>query len=117
MMIESGPSVRYASAITEIGRAHVCTPVTNAHLACRLLPEKKKTKTDQYHTATSKHNDEQNYYETPTRSWQHRVITQNMRRQQTTIFLTYQHTAIHASRARIRNRRRHHTQTTIHNYT
>src|SRR3546814_5947169 len=24
------------------GRAHVCTPVTNAHLVCRLLPEKKK---------------------------------------------------------------------------
>src|SRR3546814_3139429 len=28
----------------EIGRAHVCTPVTNAHLVCRLLLEKKKTK-------------------------------------------------------------------------
>src|SRR3546814_3860968 len=26
----------------EIGRAHVRTPVTNAHLACRLLLEKKK---------------------------------------------------------------------------
>src|SRR3546814_2712178 len=25
----------------EIGRAHVCTPVTNAHLVCRLLLEKK----------------------------------------------------------------------------
>src|SRR3546814_6849105 len=25
-----------------IGRAHVCTPVTNAHLVCRLLLEKKK---------------------------------------------------------------------------
>src|SRR3546814_1291399 len=24
----------------EIGRAHVCTPVTNAHLVCRLLLEK-----------------------------------------------------------------------------
>src|SRR3546814_7702800 len=31
----------------EIGRAHVCTPVTNAHLVCRLLLEK-KTK---YHLA------------------------------------------------------------------
>src|SRR3546814_8010249 len=30
----------------EIGRAHVCTPVTNAHLVCRLLPEKKKTQTN-----------------------------------------------------------------------
>src|SRR3546814_9556718 len=27
----------------EIGRAHVLTPVTNAHLVCRLLLEKKKT--------------------------------------------------------------------------
>src|SRR3546814_2072008 len=26
--------------IREIGRAHVCTPVTNAHLVCRLLLEK-----------------------------------------------------------------------------
>src|SRR3546814_9485011 len=25
----------------EIGRAHVCTTVTNAHLVCRLLPKKK----------------------------------------------------------------------------
>src|SRR3546814_3481306 len=29
----------------QIGRAHVCTPVTNAHLVCRLLLEKKKTHT------------------------------------------------------------------------
>src|SRR3546814_3011524 len=28
----------------KIGRAHVCTPVTNAHLVCRLLLEKKKQK-------------------------------------------------------------------------
>src|SRR3546814_1062473 len=27
----------------EIGRAHVLTPVTNAHLVCRLLLEKKNT--------------------------------------------------------------------------
>src|SRR3546814_6996913 len=27
----------------EIGRAHVCTPVTNAQLVCRILLEKKKT--------------------------------------------------------------------------
>src|SRR3546814_4331544 len=27
----------------EIGRAHVCTPVTNAHLVCRLLLDKKKS--------------------------------------------------------------------------
>src|SRR3546814_2972843 len=33
----------YASGETtaEIGRANVCTPVTNAHLVCRLLLEKK----------------------------------------------------------------------------
>src|SRR3546814_6163322 len=29
---------------TEIGRAHVGTPVTNAHLVCRLLLDKKKIK-------------------------------------------------------------------------
>src|SRR3546814_9693833 len=31
-------------AYVQIGRAHVCTPVTNAHLVCRLLLEKKKHK-------------------------------------------------------------------------
>src|SRR3546814_4430518 len=31
-----------APAGTEIGRAHVSTPVTNAHLVCRLLLEKQK---------------------------------------------------------------------------
>src|SRR3546814_9811377 len=30
----------------QIGRAHVCTPVTNAHLVCRLLLEKKKGKVE-----------------------------------------------------------------------
>src|SRR3546814_8593185 len=29
-------------ALAKIGRAHVCTPVTNAHLVCRLLLQKKK---------------------------------------------------------------------------
>src|SRR3546814_8477249 len=29
-------------ARNKIGRAHVCTPVTNAHLVCRLLLEKNK---------------------------------------------------------------------------
>src|SRR3546814_2275620 len=28
--------------VVKIGRAHVCTPVTNAHLVCRLLLEKKR---------------------------------------------------------------------------
>src|SRR3546814_2185604 len=30
-----------AALAAQIGRAHVCTPVTNAHLVCRLLLEKK----------------------------------------------------------------------------
>src|SRR3546814_8610150 len=29
----------------KIGRAHVCTPVTNAHLVCRLLLENKNIRT------------------------------------------------------------------------
>src|SRR3546814_5801917 len=29
-------------SIRKIGRAHVCTPVTNAHIVCRLLLAKKK---------------------------------------------------------------------------
>src|SRR3546814_3622016 len=29
------------TSLNEIGRAHVCTPVTNAHLVCRLLLEHK----------------------------------------------------------------------------
>src|SRR3546814_2241730 len=31
----------------EIGRAHVGTPVTNAHIVCRLLLEKKKSKSQE----------------------------------------------------------------------
>src|SRR3546814_4001148 len=30
--------------LDQIGRAHDCTPVTNAHLGCSLLLEKKQTK-------------------------------------------------------------------------
>src|SRR3546814_8007504 len=41
---EGSPWNRRA-VIVEIGRAHVLTPVTNAHLVCRLLLEKKKTTT------------------------------------------------------------------------
>src|SRR3546814_9836041 len=33
----------------EIGRAHVCTPVTNAHLVCRLLIEKQKYHRREHH--------------------------------------------------------------------
>src|SRR3546814_8507033 len=32
---------RWAGLYLQIGRAHVCTPVTNAHLVCRLLLEHK----------------------------------------------------------------------------
>src|SRR3546814_2678022 len=31
-----------AAGPEEIGRAHVCTPVTNAHIVCRIPLEKKK---------------------------------------------------------------------------
>src|SRR3546814_5424527 len=37
--------VRQMRTYTEIGRAHVCTPVTNAHLVCRLLLETKTIQT------------------------------------------------------------------------
>src|SRR3546814_3218356 len=33
----------------QIGRAHVCTPVTNAHLVCRLLLEKTNSQSTQLH--------------------------------------------------------------------
>src|SRR3546814_5962486 len=43
----------------QIGRAHICTPVTNAHLVCRLLLEKKKNtkyhRSAQQTTAKRKH--------------------------------------------------------------
>src|SRR3546814_6171816 len=44
-------------ASAKIGRAHVCTPVTNAHLVCRLLLTK-KNKT--YNEVTNKNSDEHN---------------------------------------------------------
>src|SRR3546814_1494169 len=37
-----GIEPRSALQTFQIGRAHVCTPVTNAHLVCRLLLEKNK---------------------------------------------------------------------------
>src|SRR3546814_9962846 len=45
--LEADPAVAYTTALESgenaaIGRAHVCTPVTNAHLVCPLLLEKKK---------------------------------------------------------------------------
>src|SRR3546814_4770704 len=38
-LVEAHPD---GDPIREIGRAHVLTPVTNAHLVCRLLLEKKQ---------------------------------------------------------------------------
>src|SRR3546814_4437447 len=35
--------LRELAGVDEIGRAHVCTPVTTAHLVCRLLLKQKKT--------------------------------------------------------------------------
>src|SRR3546814_9955379 len=37
-----GATMARTSVKGEIGRAHVCTPVTNAHLVCRILLEKKQ---------------------------------------------------------------------------
>src|SRR3546814_9758798 len=36
-------AVEYYTQMKKIGRAHVCTPVTNAHSVCRLLLEKQTT--------------------------------------------------------------------------
>src|SRR3546814_5368717 len=33
--------IKFENSGMQIGRAHVCTPVTNAHLVCRLLLENK----------------------------------------------------------------------------
>src|SRR3546814_3379424 len=41
--VRRGMAVGAGGRAREIGRAHVCTPVTNAHLVCRLLLAKKKT--------------------------------------------------------------------------
>src|SRR3546814_5691873 len=38
--ITEGAGPLLVTALLQIGRAHVCTPVTNAHLVCRLLLEK-----------------------------------------------------------------------------
>src|SRR3546814_7178000 len=42
-------SLRLTLGGGKIGRAHVCTPVTNAHLVCRLLLAKKNHLIHQYH--------------------------------------------------------------------
>src|SRR3546814_4205134 len=38
---DAGKTTLTETLLVEIGRAHVCTPVTNAHLVCRLLLDKK----------------------------------------------------------------------------
>src|SRR3546814_3296912 len=43
--IAAAAAARVVGEDKEIGRAHVCTPVTNAQLVCRLLLEKKKKET------------------------------------------------------------------------
>src|SRR3546814_3680136 len=44
---DAGPTrpERRRQAASEIGRAHVCTPVTNEHLVCRLPLERQNTTT------------------------------------------------------------------------
>src|SRR3546814_6185850 len=46
----ASPSLLPRKPQQEIGRAHVCTPVTNAHLVCRLLLGKKKDHSQQSRT-------------------------------------------------------------------
>src|SRR3546814_4317208 len=41
----------FSNSAVEIGRAHVCTPVTNEHLVCRLLLE---TKNNNKHNISKK---------------------------------------------------------------
>src|SRR3546814_1066065 len=48
------PQAYYARM--QIGRAHVWTPVTNAHLVCRLLLEQKKQKPHEQLISINKHN-------------------------------------------------------------
>src|SRR3546814_1502231 len=43
-LVALGIVVGESRVLVQIGRAHVCTPVTNAHLVCRLLLEKKKNR-------------------------------------------------------------------------
>src|SRR3546814_5045303 len=43
IFIAGGDQSNYVRYWKEIGRAHVCTPVTNAQLVCRLLLEQKTT--------------------------------------------------------------------------
>src|SRR3546814_7447834 len=58
-VLEIGVGRRQAAGLRagqEIGRAHVRTPVTNAHLVCRLLLDKKKTNTKKHPAIPAHHN-------------------------------------------------------------
>src|SRR3546814_8289226 len=52
-MVGDGPYL-VGDRPTQIGRAHVCTPATNAHLVCRLLLETKNQKHRQTCTSRDK---------------------------------------------------------------
>src|SRR3546814_10918425 len=52
------PAIGERLSDVEIGRAHVGTPGTNAHLVCRLLPEKKNHRATE-HRADRLSSDEQ----------------------------------------------------------
>src|SRR3546814_1170007 len=54
LVVLSGDDRRFLEA-QEIGRAHVCTPVTNAHLVCRLLLEKKNNQHEKSQILNTKH--------------------------------------------------------------
>src|SRR3546814_4855503 len=41
-VLTAGAQVRITGADGKIGREHVCTPVTNAHLVCSIMLEKNK---------------------------------------------------------------------------
>src|SRR3546814_1783337 len=49
MLFRGLSGIGFAGTYIQIGRAHVCTPVTNAHLVCRLLLEKKTRQTTSHH--------------------------------------------------------------------
>src|SRR3546814_8836469 len=58
----------------KIGRAHVCTPVTNAHLVCRLMLEKKIVPLKLVTNITSWNNQTQDTYKFPA-PYTHTLIT------------------------------------------
>src|SRR3546814_4117631 len=55
--------MRMSRSMGKIGRAHVCTPVTNAHLVCRLLLEKQQLYTINTHYRSTLHTQTLHYYQ------------------------------------------------------